>query len=894
VLKIRAFGRWSLQHVPLTSAVPSKVISITRRARDHAALGSFVGREDVLDQIAAELRDRGARLITLAGPPGIGKTRTAQRFLESFVHKNHVARFCDLREVRDATGLVHAVASMWPSLESRVARNDDVEALVATHLRAAGPLLLVLDNFEQIANAAHVVRGWCQAAHELSVIVTSRSRLAVEGEVVIELLPLTCPKAGDDDADVLACEAVRLLSARAKAIGGTLGQDLTALSALVRRLDGIPLAIELAAARTRVFLPRELLDRLEQRFELVAQSSSRAHKTQQIEANRHATLTSAFDWSWHLMSAPEQRAFAECCVFADSFTIEAAERILSPSSDGTSIVDLIFALRDKSLLHVRPEGGRLAIYVSLREYAEEKLKAFGKNIFDAVRLRHAHHYASTVRTFNASRAFQTTADDAELRASLTSDRDNLVTAVETFRTLESTDLEDASALADLAIGLSLVPLAPADFCVDALALARARVDASQCADPSLTAHILIARQATLGVIGRKKDCLDDLRAALALDDVPPKLRAYALLVGGVQFRMQSHYEEAWQTHLAAERVLEQTDLPRLRATNLACMGRLQLDFGDERLGREYNERARHLYLEIGEAWMSELPRVNVAHLEQEKQNFAAAIAILERAIHRFATASEARYEALYTSVLGDVLLEEGNIEDARAKYAAAAPVLHDWHRCANLYGAWATLEAIAGDTRRAQDYFERAERTAQRSHNVAVRLIVELFEGAMRIRLAHALNGRELRREIDRWASRSRDLETNVDVLSSIDVRFARRILHQAIDACSNATSTVLIVGPNADHVSLGDQPRIDLARRTSLRRIVSALIEHHRTNPSHALGHDALIAHGWPGERLLQDAAGTRLRVAIATLRRLGLRDLIVTRDDGYLIDPKTRVTNV
>src|SRR5262249_47930625 len=155
--------------------------------------------------------------------------------------------------------------------------------------------------------------------------------------------------------------------ARAAAAGGELGADARALGALVRQLDGIPLAIELAAARTRVIPPAELTTRLGESLDVLA-------RRPRSSATRHATLATAIDWSWNLLSESEQRTLAECSVFAGSFGMDAAEAIVS-QVEGEPVVDRIAALRDKSLVNVGTveERGRLALFVSIRAFAAKKL-----------------------------------------------------------------------------------------------------------------------------------------------------------------------------------------------------------------------------------------------------------------------------------------------------------------------------------------------------------------------------------------------------------------------------------------------------------------------------------------------------------------------------------------
>jgi predicted ATPase len=858
-------------------------------------LGPFVGREDLLERVEAILAS-GARLLTLLGPPGIGKTRAAERVLELMGDRYALggAWFCDLREVRDAAGLVHAIASLWPALDAAYLSDQDVDALVREHLSRSGRMLLVLDNFEQLAGgpARAVVRSLCQVAPELTVLVTSRERLAVEGEVVLELAPLACPAEGATPEAVLGSEAVRLLRDRITAAGGDAGSDAVVLAALAKELEGIPLAIELAAARTRVMLPKDLAARLRERAGTWAEGGL-------------AALRSAIAFSWNLLAPHEQTALAECSVFAGGFTLEAAEQVLSRAPGAPPTVDVVGALRDKSLLYVQGEHGRLALYVSVREFAGAMLRERGESRERACRARHARHYASLGQQFNEARLLVRNRVDPRWRAELTRDRDNLLSAtahvrasLERARAASATGdaAESASVLAELGMALTLLQIAPADLCFDALSAA---LDALGATSGPLTAQILLARQSLFDAMGRFEESRRDVAALLERPDLDPATRACALVRQGIQLRYQSLPRQGWESHVRAARELETLDMPRLACMNFACMGRLQCDFGDEELARDFNGRAAVLGLEVGDPWLQAFPPANIAQLEQELGNFQGAADLLGKALARFRTLGEPQYEALYSAVLGDLHFEWGHPEEARRSYALAAPFLSGWlaHRgTAILYASWGALEAQHGDARVAEAHVEQAERSMRRADSGIVRLVVELGRASLRLRAARDTGDKKrLSDEEGRWRARlasiARPGSADQELAAcSIDVRFAIRMLAKALGPAAEAAAPNVKIPKTGAWFEAGGG-RVDLSRRGPLRRVLSALAEHHVVHPDEAVSQDALLAQGWPGERVQTEAGGTRLRVAIASLRRMGLRDAILTRDEGYLLDPKAGI---
>ncbi|HSO38287.1 MAG TPA: AAA family ATPase, partial [Labilithrix sp.] len=412
-------------------------------------MGPLIGRSEVLERLERELLE--ARLITILGPPGMGKTTVATAALQRLAAGGAYpggTYFCDLTQARTEGELCFAVRSVVGD-----EGGDAAQTTLGGALADLGPALLVLDNFEQLASCAEVVEAWLRGAPELSVVVTSRERLAIAGETVLELPPLTCPDPGDGDALVSESDAVRLFVSRARAAGGDPGTDASLLAEIVRRLEGIPLAIELAAARTRLLGPAELARRLDAGLDVLGASRG---------ATRHTTLTRAIDGSWILLSAAEQVALARCSVFAGSFTLDAAAEVAGAP------LDLLGALRDKSLIHATADA-RLALYVSIREYAARKLLELGDDEAREARRRHARFYAATARHFNATAGLASNVVEPGVQARLRREKDNLASALRHA----SGDDGATSLQPDLAMAVAALYAMPAEACVEALSAALA-------------------------------------------------------------------------------------------------------------------------------------------------------------------------------------------------------------------------------------------------------------------------------------------------------------------------------------------------------------------------------------------------------------------------------------
>ncbi len=342
---------------------------------------AFVGRSQALDELWRRMQS-SARLVTVVGIGGSGKTRLATQFGRTWLGEYPGGVwFCDLAGARDVEGIVRAVAK---SLDVPLGKDDPVDQL-GHAITGHGSCLMILDNFEHVACHAPATLGyWLDRAGQARFVVTSREVLGLPGEEVLPLPPL----APADAASLFVRRAQSSLR------GSDLdAQDQAAIAQLVQLLDGLPLAIELAAARVRVLPPRALLARMNERFRLLASSAGRH--------GRQSTLRAAFDWSWDLLSPIDRAALAQLSVFDGGFTLEAAEAVLDFSccSDGGWPIDAVQSLVDKSFVYSL-SANRFGLLVSVQEYAAEHLRTEGRYLgsgADALReaqLRHGRWFAS--------------------------------------------------------------------------------------------------------------------------------------------------------------------------------------------------------------------------------------------------------------------------------------------------------------------------------------------------------------------------------------------------------------------------------------------------------------------------------------------------------------------
>jgi predicted ATPase/DNA-binding response OmpR family regulator len=340
---------------------------------------SFVGRQQDLTDLHSALDNPRLRLLTLLGPAGTGKTRVALRFAEQFLERDDKVGvwFVDLTDARNLTDVLVAVASVL-GIPSNDCGTEELNRRICSSLDGRGQLLLILDNFEQVATAApDSLSTWLAAAPAARFLITSRERLRLVGEAMMALPPLS-----GDDAVALFVERAR--GARPDFAPNSADHEI--LQEIVSRLDQLPLAIELAAARMSVLSPAGLLARMDQRFDLLQGSRRDSH-------GRQATMWGAISWSWNLLETSEQTALAQCSVFRAGFFLEDAERVVRPDGD-ISVLQLVEQLRDKSMLRTWEPTGlegelRFGMYESIREFAWEQLDEDSRT---AAQQRHAEHY----------------------------------------------------------------------------------------------------------------------------------------------------------------------------------------------------------------------------------------------------------------------------------------------------------------------------------------------------------------------------------------------------------------------------------------------------------------------------------------------------------------------
>jgi len=905
-------------------------------------LGAFIGRQGELAELT-RLLVAGHRLMTLVGVAGVGKTRLAKRLADELAAAQGQAnqgkvRFCSLVEAADLDGIITAIGHSVGVNMSAAKSIDAGISHIAEYLTVHRIAILLLDNCEHIVSAAAAaVTLILERASEVQIVATSREPLKLSREVVFWVLPLPLPVR---DEPPTRSDAVQLFLARVQqSVGGYVIRDieLPTIAELIRRLDGLPLAIELAAARVGVLSPAGILQRIASRFELL-------RATLRDRDERHHTLQMALDWSWELLQPWERAALAQSVVFRGGFTLEAAEHVieLTPFAESPSVLDVLQALRDKSLLYTDCASDisgtvRFGLYESIRDYAELKLRELGGQT-EAMR-RHRQYYIgrlgqelplrrSTALPTLPSSGGEGQPDSWQARIpdrGAASDRsverfkvlsvelENLLGAH--TRALTATDSDAASDAFEALVAIHEVlqrrgPLAALVSLYDAT-LRDARIANS----PRLTARALLNRARALVLVADMTGAAADAHRALLIAQqlTDQQLAVEALTWAGMSARGQGRLDEARAHHQEAEQIARQHGFRHQLGTALAARGLDELEAGrmDDALGcleealpilLEYREPSYPLYL------------ASEGRIYQERGEPAAARERLDRAVdfcRRF------NIGALWGWVVGYRAFfahEHGDPREARLLYEEAHRLTADVGLpmvSAYLGAQQGALLADLGEISGAEQALARAEQlSADLASPDALQMTLELSRGHLDLARSQSctatsdptgyLAHRRLGKQLLEAAS------SKVGV-RSWDVRLSHRLLARLLNetvaklpslstsardepklpAQAPMDAATLVVSSNGDWFRLPSGKQVVLTRRRPLRLILQSLVCARVESPGTVCSCEKLIHSGWPGERLDQDSGSNRLWVTISMLRKLGLRDVLLGSAAGYLLDP-------
>jgi len=665
---------------------------------------TLIGRDGEVAALMSALRRRETRLLTLAGPGGSGKTRLALEVVP------RVAAFFPGGVYFVGLGALTDPADVGPALAqalglTHIERGSVDEALRA-HVRSAldARTLLVLDNFEQLLAAAPLLVALVEATPALTLLVTSRAVLRVSGESCFAVPPLPVPDLANlPPLDALARNPavalfVRQAAARQPGFGLTTDTAAT-IAAICARLDGLPLALELAAARIRVLSPPQILARVERRLALLVDGGRDLPARQQ-------TLRQAIDWSHELLTGPEKRLFRRLAVFAGSWTLEAAEAVCNPRQDADlPVLDGMSSLVDKSLIHaVDAVDGepRFAMLETVREYALEQLDASGEHPVT----RHAHAAYCLVVAEEGLGPLGSADRDAWL-ARCHREHENHRAALDHL-----IGLHDADWALRLALALSdywdrrnhrLEGFARFEALLRLPALAaRTKARATAVAFSSMLAPVQKARAAMQealsiyrelgdlrGVVGQlnnlgvNRQMVGDYAGARAwLEESVQTCRqvgdqaaiASALSNLADVLRRQGHYDGARAALVEAHDLFVQTGHTLGQGWSLNHLGDVARAAGDLAGARAHYGRGTEIFRGLGDAIGVARSAIDLGHVECEEGDVPAAHALFAAALQAFAGANHRPGIAIALDAFASAAVVEGDHERALTLTGAAEAV----------------------------------------------------------------------------------------------------------------------------------------------------------------------------------------------------------------------------
>jgi predicted ATPase len=881
-----------------------------------AYAGTFFGRDQLVDQASRHLAS-GAGVLTLIGPPGVGKTRLAVELARSRAsHAGDAVVFVDARSAADETSLVYQLAQALDVAVPRSENADEVRRELARAALESSVTLVIIDNFEHLVPKAFLlVDAFIQEAPELPLIVTSRVRLGVEGEAILEVPPLLT---GDHDERL--SPGLAMLVERVRAITPGFEPSSTERASLARvaaALEGIPLALELIAPRIALVGVEAVESCAGQPLRLLERRNGRP------AAGIHGSLRDALAWSWELLDETDRAALLALACFRSTFTLRRASVMLDLRDDPLAAVSRLESLVGASLLRrveaagpdAQPRGAEpsFALFASVREYALDAQASWASAVPAWARHLSLHVALATEDLErddpHAAALHRSEVVDGVVRLLGSPERHSALLAEAIVvlepmvfvaggvvelrdlveRVLYRAELEENARACFQVLkirGWLRVYSGDPDGAIEdhrrAATLAAALGDAVEeaRATASIAYGAWAARRYDMGI----ETAAHALALARAAGD--RRAEAQATMYSGCLHWAKDNVPQARRHY--ADALLLQRDI-KSRRGELVVMANLvvaALDAGD------IDEAERFAIPAL--AWVAERPAVYpgayvlfaAALVDQASGRIASARTRHERAAELFAEVALLHFEGLAHFYRGLALVCDGEWDLAiRALVLSSARLERtpDRDHLVAVTAAQAIAEAAAGRPSAALAACGRAH-ALRHDDEPATRAILAMTdaflatpgEGALA-----AIAGRSRRQGEPSLGLGYRGLQE----------RLWPTMLHGIVDRASGGTATssddstsgALTIARVEAQVRLPGGAAIDFSRRRGLLAVLVALASHERDHPGGQISADLLVGEAWPGEKVHTEAGRNRVRVAIAKLRKLGFDRYIVTDREGY-----------
>jgi len=919
----------------------------TARRSGASGLTRFIGRERDLRALRELVRE--ARVVTVLGPPGVGKTRLTLELAAR--QQTHLARtvVCDLTEARDASGIADAVVR---GVGGSSPESGTLEEAVGRLIRGLGPAVVVLDNAEQVAETVGIALGeWLVAAPEARFVITSRTRLGIEGERVWEVAPLSLVS-GDEDAR--PSESVELFIDRARAVRPDFDprdEELTLVAEIASKLDGLPLALEIAAARSRVLGPAQLLAELENQRSLGSALSGVS-----------SAMSAALDASWARLSPQERRALGACVVFRGGFDLEAFASVSLAGASFEVAVERLQSLRDQSLLYARPAPDRLGelrfgLLLTVRDDATTRTDELELRAAEA---RHAEHYIVLAeRLANACQ----TRGAAVAMARLETEMENVLVVIRRDLAASSKLSLERAARATLALDELLFHRGPNELRNTLFQTLFAAIDEaapSRCLGAPLLARAYLGRGRVRQRKGEVARSIEDYERALSIARVEHLVETEALARTclATHHRMRGELPLAIAENRAALALLGASARSHLAGRIHVNLGGSHRDAGEGGAAREAFEQAVELLALAGDSIQEANARANLGRLLRESGQFEEARAVLEQAEEAFRGQRDVRFRGALLTDLATIDQDQGRYEqalrwidqaeealsqvgdrsrlawlavqrglslqgldrldDARACFerAIAAGVGERGTVRGDLARAlWGGLEARAGRLGAAERCFEGLG--ADWPDRAVAHYGDVLFSSKAQMTVLEARRARDTdearfetmlsdaRAVFSRGRARLRGEVASV-CAAPADLAFVLEQLRLSLVTAGDRSLDFVSEIPGPPDAKQDRPPivlaasgkwfrrgaaRVSLSRRPALARILRALVSGTLGAGRASVSLAELLSAGWPGERPLPTSGAQRVYTALSTLRKAGLEDALVRVDDGYRLDPAVAI---
>ncbi|MEL6343790.1 MAG: tetratricopeptide repeat protein [Myxococcota bacterium] len=649
-----------------TGSAPASMTSVPRE-RDR-----FIGRRHDIAQIT-ERFDGDARLVNLTGPGGVGKTRLAVRYAHE---QSAPVLFCDFSESRTSEDALFAFATR---LQIRLGATPR-EALVQA-IRERGATLFILDNLEQIAQPiSELLNEWLDQAPRARFLVTSRQPLHLRGEALVLIDPLST-----DDARALFIE-------RAQAIDPRFAET-PQIDEVVELLDRLPLAIELAAARSRMLRPAQLLKRLQSRF-AVLRSSLRG-----VPA-RQRTLKATIDWSWEMLTTEEQATLAQASIFDGGFSMDAAEAVVRTDED-LWIEEVLTTLVDKSLLqvNVNRDGPRFSMLLSVQDYARARLTEP-----EDVIARHSVFFAEYTNMSQWR-------SKVDYQRAIVADFDNIAAAYR--HALKQAEPQVLAALLDSLVGV-WSRQGPLQTAITTLEEALPRLNAPQ------FSFIWNHYANVLSLVGQLDRAIKAAAQAYALaeSDGEASQQSKALYIQGKAFRKKGDYDAAIEA-LQAALTIKGIEGSRRAFTKL-LIGIVYSEQGQTVEGERWFEDVLLDFRAGTDPYNTAGVLGNLGHLYFFQGELSRSLEAHQEALKIIQTVKDPIIEGSTLGAIGEVKLEMGALEEAASLLERGVKILeatgYSYHMPV-LHTALSDLALLQGDITRARAHTEQARTFSHNAPN---------------------------------------------------------------------------------------------------------------------------------------------------------------------------------